>query len=216
MTKKVIVMLGAMKSGKTTYANEIIKNDKTFMKISFADALREEAWEILGYKPDNYDNFKKRIIYLDKCPDFISKILSISFPFLNSGRQFLQNLGEKRRKKNPKYWIEKVGKKIKNDARNIVIDDCRYKNELLYVYNICKKNNYELKVYFCNWHEQVLSFHDSERLARYLSSENALFHREYLGGLNTVVAKDGVHYSEDYPNLKKDILGNIFNKYDGK
>jgi len=121
----IVIMLGGKaRVGKTTAANILkIIAENMGMKpviVPFAKAIKDEAAK-LGLsketKPDQY-------------------------------RAFCQDLGERKRKENPDYWVEcfnktfeKLAKEENENLENnskkykervIIIDDCRYMNEVAY------------------------------------------------------------------------------------
>lgn len=169
--KKIVLYVGLIGSGKSTRAKKLIAIGD-YIKLSFADGVREQAFLFQGYTPKNYDNYKARLLYLDQLPTFISKMLKFIFPNWLYGREYLQNIGHKQRKFNgDTYWIDQVIKEIINSDKNIVIDDCRYKNELMTLVDFAKENDYKLEVIFCDYRSHRYndkSTHPTEQLALWL------------------------------------------------
>lgn len=162
--EEIIMFIGLQGSGKTFSAMEYnISQNKSVYNFSFADELRKEVYQKIGYKPINYCNFKNRLIYLDRYPSFISSILKLLFPFWKNGRELLQYYGKKRREENSYYWINKLKLKILKyeklrrdinfeiDGNIVTIDDCRYINEVLAIKKFCAEENYKLKIIFCDY-----------------------------------------------------------------
>ena len=132
ITEGLIVAVGGFQSGKSTLLKQY--SDNGFEPVSFADPLRELAWILQGYKPKDYEKYKRCVIGLDHLPEFISKTLIRIFPLLLTGRKFLQYLGDGMRKIfGDDFWIKRFLVKAleilktKKKARS---DDCRYPNEL--------------------------------------------------------------------------------------
>lgn len=95
----IIVLIGKMGSGKTTIARYLV-NNYNFNKIAFADRVKELAIELFDMKEKN--------------------------------RSLLINLAEKMKNIDSNVWINATFKKIDKyleNNNNIVIDDCRFKNE---------------------------------------------------------------------------------------
>ena len=159
--RKLVAFLGMEGSGKTTNAQKLV-DDCGFKKYSFADALREMAFKIIGIDYEegmkNYSVLKQTEIYNKQ-----------------NFRNILENLGSAIREQSEDFWVNTVINKISNTNENICIDDMRYPNEFLLVYNFCKKNNIEFKAYFCNYKSSVYrddNPHESARLAKFLYDKN--------------------------------------------
>lgn len=100
MQRVIIGMSGYATSGKDA-CGLILCEHYGFERVSFADALKAEAIDL------GWDGTKSE-----------------------SGRRFLQQLGERRRKESPTYWIRKALDAIDTCGPRVVITDVRYKNEL--------------------------------------------------------------------------------------
>lgn len=159
--------LGVIGSGKDYRADQYIKSqDSKVIKINFADALKEEAWQILGWAPsseDEYEEFKSIVIV-----DIGRNRLT--------GREFLQNLGEYRRSQNINYWAKlwqgKVGDALMWGT-SVVCSDLRHANELKIALELCVKYGIDLddSFVFCNYESDKYNntdTHISERLAQKL------------------------------------------------
>lgn len=186
MNKQIIAYLGLQGAGKSTAAHREIKHKYLSKVMSFADSLREACWITLGFKPDNYDNFKKRLLFLHEFPDFVSHTLKFIFPFWLYGREYIQKIGTElfRNNVDKDYWIKKTINNI--GALNlsvIAIDDVRYKSELMALYNFCKENGYEFKAIFCNYRSKRYNDnvkHSSEKLALWCRDELQLRHLQTI------------------------------------
>lgn len=125
----MIIMLGGKaRAGKTTVANILkIIAEEMGMKpviLPFAKAIKDEAGKLGLFKDKNPKEY----------------------------RDFCQKLGEEKRNEDPEYWIKKHYESIKkmscledkdlNDdnkrfkERVIIVDDCRYMNEIAYARSI--------------------------------------------------------------------------------
>jgi hypothetical protein len=177
----LIVFTGVIGSGKGFQSDLLI--DKGYTKVDFADALRQECYDMLDLPyldPETYEKFKKEsIILTDKV---IGYFLEFGFPedsngiTLNpasiTGRIFLQHLGETRRKENPNYWVDKW--KIKVDeiltgGGKVTCSDARYCNEIS-ASSTCVK---PCILVFCNFVSKrydASNTHISEEMAQFLLS----------------------------------------------
>jgi len=173
MNKKIIVFIGVIGSGKTYSANKLMNEDSEI--INFAEELRENVWNLIGWKPttgEDYDEFKK----------FEFKFKDISF----TGRDILAKLGtDIMRKYNDSIWIDCWKEKATNsDKQLILVDDCRFENEMEEILKFCETNNYDSEFIFCNYksYRYRLLDHESEKLAtslldKYTDGETISFTR---------------------------------------
>jgi len=161
------VYIGVMGSGKDFYAQQHMKESKAknVVKLAFADAVRDIAWILLNWKPEDdndYVKFKEdfRIqLYDPNCDEILSEI---------KGREFLQKLGtDAIRKYMPDFWAMIIKNKIEEILKeepdtDFFITDCRFENELKYLFQF-----ENIKVIFCNFQSSryTKSNHESERLA---------------------------------------------------
>lgn len=159
--RKVVAFLGVQGSGKSYNAKKLVK-DFGYVKLSFADALREMAFKVLGMDfnegMSKYDELKRTEIYNGQ-----------------NFRNILENLGSAVREYSEDFWANVIINKIDSTDCNICIDDMRYINEYFIVYNYCKLNNIEFKAYFCNYRSDVYTTdnpHESAKLANFLYSAN--------------------------------------------
>lgn len=124
---KLVCMIGVIGAGKDYRAKQLVKQG--YAQINFADTLRELAWEILGFVPEDYERFKKQefIIYSEKRSE------RVTFTHIRDGRSMLQNLGTAMRKREPEFfsygWFDKVFDLL-SDYKNVVCSDLRHINEL--------------------------------------------------------------------------------------
>ena len=176
---KIHVYIGLLQSGKTTTAKEdqeIHTGEKR--DVSFADAVRECAWNILDWRPINhqsYENFKKtHVITLSNKQ---GEIVSLT------GREFLQRLGtDAIRKFDENFWIIQLLKKISHlrmneDVDHVYITDCRFWNEAR---SLKERFGEDVEFIYCDWQGQgVFDGHESEVFANEFKKKG-MKHREII------------------------------------
>lgn len=199
MTRKLVAFLGLEGSGKSTNANKLVK-DCGFTKLSFADALREMAFKIIGMDfnegMSKYAELKQTEIYNGQ-----------------NFRNILENLGSAVREQSPDFWVDSVLNKVSSIEGNICIDDMRYTNEYIKVYNYCVKNNIEFKAYFCNYKSDVYRTdnpHESARLARYLFDLNYKDLQEV--NPDDILSYNSVLNSKKLKEKLKELVGDMKNE----
>ena len=74
---KLICFIGVKGSGKSYQSKKLC--DLGFKEINFADDLRDMAYDIINYIPEDYNKAKDCIVGLDKFPVIFSKILKRIF-----------------------------------------------------------------------------------------------------------------------------------------
>lgn len=113
----LIALSGKRKSGKTLSAVELQRigadHDIRFEIIPFAGPLKDTFAEIHGIERSLLDSPTRKEEY----------------------REQLQEFGAKMRAQDPKYWIKKLAKTIK-EHKHVITDDCRFLNELQF---FCEK-----------------------------------------------------------------------------
>lgn len=160
-SRKLVAFLGAEGSGKSYNSKKLVE-EHNFKKLSFADALREMAFKIIGM---DFEEGMKHYAEL-KQTEIVNG---------QNFRNILENLGSAIRQYTEDFWVDVVIKKISETSEDICIDDMRYTNEFIKVYNYCQKEEIEFKAYFCNYHSDVFRSdnpHESAKLANYLYSLN--------------------------------------------
>jgi hypothetical protein len=145
--KKIIVFCGLIGSGKDTAANFLL--NENCIKLSFASALKDAVSCVFGWdrKMLEGDSNESRI-WREQIDEWWARRLNI--PHLTP-RFILQNWGTDvlRNHFHPDIWIASLENKIINSkAQNIIITDCRFKNEVFCLQKISKENNYEITF---NW-----------------------------------------------------------------
>jgi hypothetical protein len=196
---KLICLIGPMGGGKDYRANQFIQDAKVFKhsmkKICFADELREECWQELGWRPENekeYELFKRN--YIESHDGNIGICLT--------GRQYLQRKGAYRRKKDPNYWVNlwilKVQEQL-NNQNNVVCSDLRYPNECKSAFKvstniICDPPKKEF--IFCCYESDRLDLtnaHESEFLAQQIYKDKYrdgdILTSDYLYSILDIVQK---------------------------
>lgn len=169
---KVNVYIGVIGSGKDFMAKK-----ETDVQLSFADALREEVWEMLGWKPktpEEYEEFKSQKWKLpgDRLHYF-------------TGRDILQRYGtDIRRKEDPDYWAKKLVNKLilfnsidmpldpgklPLNKCSIGITDCRFENEIVQLIKFSDKYLVPLTFVHTDYKSDRYdseSDHESEKVAQ--------------------------------------------------
>jgi len=184
--KTVHVVMGLAGSGKTTLAKELIQknyrlpNSKYSHIISFADSLRRTSFLIANNIPDNYENFKKRLLFLDSFPDNISRFAKMLNPNWINGRELLQIVGDNiARLFGKDVWVNHAIKEIDsalNNGLDVFIDDCRKKHELIAVREYCIKNKCNMILHFTDYRSDKYNDKDN-----HVSEQMALWIRDSLG-----------------------------------
>lgn len=146
-------------SGKDYSCKRLITT-RGYMKVAFADALRDIAFSIIGVTHEegtkNYEQLKQTKLIGD---------LTL--------RNIMENLGAGIRKYDENFWVKAALVNISKIYRNICISDLRYYNEYVLLKNYCKDNNINFKLIFCDYHSPNYNdknTHESARLAKYLKS----------------------------------------------
>lgn len=166
------VYIGVMGSGKDFMAKK-----ETDIQLAFADALREEVWKMLGWKPktpEEYEEFKSQKWKLpgDRLHYF-------------TGRDILQRYGtDIRRKEDPDYWAKKLVDKLTlfNSMDmplypgklplhkcSIGITDCRFENEIIQLIKFSDKYLVPLTFVHTDYKSDrydANSKHESEKVAQ--------------------------------------------------
>ena len=127
--KKIIAITGLKGSGKDTTADYIIKNYENWEKDSFAGTLKDATSAIFGWDrkmlagetPEDREIRETR-------DDYWSEKLG----FEVTPRIVLQKLGTDclRSHFHQNIWVDSLERKIRNTDKNVIITDCRFKNEI--------------------------------------------------------------------------------------
>ncbi len=159
--RKIYGFIGVIGSGKNYRCQELLDYDSNYVKVDFADALREMMWDILCWYPANdriYERFKNGYEYID-----------IMGAFAN-GRELLQRFGQTMRKHDKNFWVNAWAKKVDkllSMGYNIVISDIRHENELTALKRFLHRA--EVNVIFCDYKSErydANNNHISEKLAQ--------------------------------------------------
>jgi hypothetical protein len=127
--RKIIAITGLKGSGKDTTADYIIKQYPNWEKDSFAGTLKDAVSVIFGWDrkmlagetPEDREIRETRDEYWSE-----------KFGYEITPRIILQQLGTDclRNHLHKNIWVDSLEKKIRNTTKNIIITDCRFKNEL--------------------------------------------------------------------------------------
>lgn len=178
---KVISYIGVLGSGKNFRADQLINHG--FKQVNFADPLRNMAWSLLGWKPNNekeYEEFKlKKLIFNPMLSRSLTEdneyINTFDFTFSLTGREFLQKLGTEMRNIDEDFWAnlwlrDTVDLMVK-DKVNVCCSDLRYGNELRKVYSLSNIEDVETAFIFTNFKSHRYepdNPHKSEKLAQFI------------------------------------------------
>ena len=129
MMRKVIAVCGIKGNGKDTVADYIIKQYPNWEKDSFAGTLKDAVSAIFGWdrkmlagetpedraKREEKDEYWSEKLGFDVTPRNILQIF---------GTECVRNHFHKN------IWVDSLERKVKNSRNNIIITDCRFKNEI--------------------------------------------------------------------------------------
>jgi adenylate kinase family enzyme len=135
--KEVIAFTGRAGAGKS-YQCRLLA-DKGFVKMSFADPLRQILSKTIGIPfnefMDNYDKLKYT--------ELINGL---------NARRLLENLGEGIRTYAPDYFIQALFSSVVKSDSSVCIDDLRYVNEYRFLRDRLCELQIPFKVVFCDYH----------------------------------------------------------------
>jgi hypothetical protein len=127
----LLAFCGARGAGKTTVAQAIVDRYQDFVRMSFADPIREEAAATLQHAR-MLDPLVDQ--YLKSHPPFAHGFKDQPIPGLGiTPRDLLIQTGSARREEDPLYWVNAMKQRILNEPRHVVIDDLRYDSEMRFV-----------------------------------------------------------------------------------
>ena len=194
--REVIAFIGRQGSGKSFQSKKLVK-ERGFKKLSFADPLRDIAFQVIGMDFENgmkqYDILKRTTL-----------INGLNF------RNILENLGAAVRKYDKDFWAMALVTNIERCAENIVIDDMRYPNEYEIVRNFCNKHDYSFKAYFCDYKSDIYvenNEHESARMSNYLANNG-------YENLQLVQREDIFNYSVIIDEQLDNVKNNPFKQND--
>lgn len=126
---KVIGICGLKGAGKDTIGDIICKNDDSFVKMSFADTLKDITAILMGWdrKLLQGDTIESRE-WREKADDYWSD----KFGKMITPRIILQELGTNvlRNQFLQSIWVDSLQKKLMEMDKNVVITDVRFPNEI--------------------------------------------------------------------------------------
>ena len=127
--KKIIGVCGLKGAGKDTIGDIICKNDDSFVKMSFADTLKDITAILMGWdrKLLQGDTIESRE-WREKADDYWSD----KFGKMITPRIILQELGTNvlRNQFLQSIWVDSLQKKLMEIDKNVVITDVRFPNEI--------------------------------------------------------------------------------------
>lgn len=175
----IIAFIGRAGAGKDYQCSKLV--EQGYVKLAFADALRDIAYTSLDIKDrssEHYDKLKANncIQVADSFNEEINGSLDTCCPighYLNF-RKFLELLGTQGiRKYDNDFWCRCLIKTIQdNRYENICVSDMRFINEYNYLRDFAMDNNYDFKVIFCDYHSeryQENNTHESAQMGNYFA-----------------------------------------------
>lgn len=127
---KIVAITGSAGSGKDSLANIVIKNSKEkWVKLSFASHLKDVVALLFGFDRAMLEGDTVEHRVLRETPDkFWSEKMGKDF----TPRQALQIVGTDllRNQLHQNIWVDCLEQKMQNMDCNILITDCRFKNEI--------------------------------------------------------------------------------------
>lgn len=167
MEKSIVVFIGVQGSGKTYLARKLEDSYPSDI-ISFADPVYLMARSLVS-------NQLTTELYSDNA-SFKRYKFEVSGTLM-SGRQILQMIGEGARIANPRIWVESMTRSITDtfleelnrgkDEYTVIIDDCRYPNEVLALVDFAKNTNCEIAFHHCTYNLIPGQDIPGERMANY-------------------------------------------------
>jgi hypothetical protein len=131
---KIFGVLGLANSGKST-VSEMLVNEYGFEHMSFADSLKEAISSIFGWPMEMLrGKTSESRIWREQIDEWWAKRLGM--PELTP-RWVLQQWGTEicRNRFHQDIWVASLEKKLNKTDKNIVIDDCRFVNEITAIKN---------------------------------------------------------------------------------
>jgi hypothetical protein len=120
-----IGLIGKARSGKDTAALHLVRT-RSYVRLAFADPLKEMALSINPYVPTGY-GVTVRLTAL--IADVGWEYAKDTYPEV---RRLLQSIGQTQREFDEDYWTSALGRKVHNAERwniPVVVTDVRYENE---------------------------------------------------------------------------------------
>lgn len=206
--KEVVCMLGLKTCGKDYNAQYFIEK-LGFKKIALADPLRQTLWNILGYKPDDYQEFKNCDIKATH-KTTLCKFIGLTETFkISTVRKLLQNTGsEFKRLFGQDFWANKWKEAVLNSSKDVVCTDVRFDYEVEKALSLTR-SGCKVKFIWCcyknaNFDEILKDNHESERFNQFL-----YYNRNKYGLQDgcTITHKTMRQILKDYNSYLGDIFG---------
>jgi hypothetical protein len=124
----IVGIIGLIASGKSTIAN-ILVEDYGFVKVSFADSLKDAVAAIFGWDREllQGDTEESRI-WREQVDQYWSDVMQHAV----TPRWVLQHIGTDvmREHFHKNIWVHSLMKKLNDPSKNYVISDVRFQNEV--------------------------------------------------------------------------------------
>lgn len=158
----ITAYVGVQGSGKDYCCQRLVKEEGYF-HLNFADEVRQITWLILGWEPENHEEYEK------------FKITELEFLGVKCfGRDILRRIGSGLRKRlGEDLWIQQwrihFWNHVDNGLRNFCVSDLRYYNEIEFFKSLAHSTeDLKFKAIFCNFKSKRYApylDHDSEKMA---------------------------------------------------
>ena len=206
--KEVVCMLGLKTCGKDYNAQRYIK-ELDYKKIALADPLRQTLWNILGYTPYDYQEFKTCDIKATH-KTTLCKIFGLTETFkITTVRKLLQNVGsEFKRQFGQTFWANKWKEAVLKSDKDVVCTDVRFNYEVEKALSLTRKKCKVKFIWCCyegaDFDEILKDKHESERFNQFI-----YFNREKYGlqDGSTISHKTMRQILKDYQNYLSSIYG---------
>ena len=206
--KNIIAFMGLKTCGKDYQSQAYINIG--YKKIALADPLREVAWNILGYNPEEkgnipYNDFKNCNLSAEVEHKFMGVLPYYTDVKITSIRKILQNIGtEFKRLFGTDYWCNLWYDSVVKSGENVVLTDLRFPNEVKKVLEL-KDVGYNVTFRWCQYekadYDKILADkHESELLNQFI-----YYNRDKYKLHDSCIIKEDVlkRILEDFEKTKK-------------
>jgi len=186
----ILGITGFIGSGKDTIADYLV-NQHNFRRVSFAASLKDAVSAVFGWDRELLEGTTEESrIWREQVDEWWSQRLN--FPKL-SPRWILQQWGTEvcRNRFHNDIWVASVENKLRQTNENIVITDCRFKNE---IEGIKRAGGSVIRVHRGpnpEWYDDAIAFNTGPKHMRWALSRHKL---ENLGIHASEYSSVGLNY----------------------